>query len=344
MLWGPCTGMRWRCGGSGKTGEHSQIMRVVILGGGYLGGALALHWVSRRHQIHLVGHATLFPQLQLRLPPELQGHVHFIAADLTRSPAGLLSSLLRGASKKVDLVVHAVGPTGNTRCQADPLRARLLHAQLPVLLTLFHPGPRILYLSSMHVYGGAGVESPPPWGDDTEPHPNTLYGALKRQGEWALSNEGGTLWVRCASVYGIAPGLDPSSVFCRWRRAWAEDVPLSLDGDGAHLWDFLHLRDFLDAVTLLAESSSASGGYNLGGGPVIMQDALRTFCQVGRSWGWGDSSPRVRVESPGAIRPGCALRAERLLTEFGWAPRVPLAHGLEEYFSMPPGGERAGPI
>lgn len=267
-------------------------MRVAVLGaGGYLGGALTAGLAATGHAVE-----------PLRVHPAA-------SADAW------------------DAMIHAAGPRRD-QVLADVERAVEGQVGFAAALTRWadRTGGRMVYLSSMHVYGfpRGSLELPRP---ETDPAcPGDLYAALKVAGEQVtLANPRG-LVLRLAHVYGVAPGAAPhaGSVIMRWLAAARDGRPLEVDGDGSHAWDFVHVADVVRAVGAALDRPAVGSVVNIGGGqPVYLVEAAE---RLRRATG-GDS--QVLRASDRRLR-GCWLDIRRAGDQLGWVPEISLEAGFAE--------------
>jgi nucleoside-diphosphate-sugar epimerase len=155
-------------------------MRVVITGGcGFLGRRLALHLLERRDVDELV----LFDNVSSALPFPADRRLRLVTGDIadrdtvrgvvapgTRSVFHLAAVVSGEAEADTDLG-YRVNLDG-TRAVLDACRA-------------LGTCPRVIFASSLAVYGGA---LPPSVGDDTPLTPQTSYGTQKAIGELLVND------------------------------------------------------------------------------------------------------------------------------------------------------------
>jgi dTDP-4-dehydrorhamnose reductase len=171
------------------------MSRVLILGGrGRLGAALARKW-SGTHDVRTLAR------------PELD------VADL-----GALERLL--AAEHFEVLVNGTGLTNVDRCETDRAEAETVNALAPGLMgrVASEKGARFIHISTDYVFDGKKTE---PYTEDDEPHPLSIYGRTKRDGEIAALGESPRhLAVRVSWVFGPDK---PSFVDAIVERALTQD-------------------------------------------------------------------------------------------------------------------------
>jgi dTDP-4-dehydrorhamnose reductase len=99
------------------------------------------------------------------------------------------------------VVVNCAGFTNVEACEEDPERALAINARAAGALAAASAsaGARSVYLSTEYVFDGVGG----PYGEDDAPHPISVYGRSKLEGERAvLAADPRALVVRTTVVYG----------------------------------------------------------------------------------------------------------------------------------------------
>jgi UDP-glucose 4-epimerase len=223
---------------------------VVVTGaGGYVGGRLVQH----------LGDDAV-PTLRTPVPwlPDA------VVADLRHDDLG---PLLGGA----DAVVHLAGAS-EVAFGREPDRAReeTLAATRRVAEATAEAGvPRLVYLSTFHVYGGRtddGVVH-----EDVVPEPIHPYAASRLEGEGLAAGLGPEHVVTLRLTNSIGPPVDPrvdrwtlvANDLCRQVVAGADLHPR--DG-GRALRDFVDLGEACRVIALAAGGALPADTYNLGSG------------------------------------------------------------------------------
>ena len=161
-------------------------------------------------------------------------------------------------------------------------------------------------------------------------NPTTIYGLAKlccslRTREFCASNGLRFVWLRLFSCYG--PGDET-----RWLIPYVTLALLRGDRPaltpGEQRWDFIHVRDVVEAILCVLRNDQAEGVFNLGSGeaPSLRStiEYLRDLIDRSLPLGFGEVAYR-----PDQVM---LLQADisRLATTTGWRPRVGLSEGLRE--------------
>lgn len=287
---------------------------VLIVGGGFLGRALAVRLAGRGRPV-----TVLSPHAEEASWPSGIAAVSGRQEDRT-----LMRHLLAGH----DTVIHAAwGTTPGSSAGRPELEGeaglRPFLAFLEVLQAF--PEVRLLFLSS----GGTVYGDPEklPVTEDAPLQPRSCHGAGKAAAELFLRTRRPehTLVLRPSNIYGPGQGLKSGfGVIHHLLICAAEDRPFQLWGDGQQVRDYLYIDDFTDAVARLAARLQAQGVFNLGCGAGT---SLRELIAL------------VEAETGRAIRIDAQLMREgdvrRIILDIGrirrmadWAPSTRLEEGI----------------
>ncbi|MDH3591077.1 MAG: SDR family oxidoreductase [Planctomycetota bacterium] len=232
-----------------------------------------------------------------------------------------------------DRIYHLACPASPVHYRRDPVRTvrtnvlGAIHA-LDLART---SGARVLLASTSEVYGDPLVHPQPEsyWGNVNPIGPRSCYDEGKRTAEtlfWDYRGQYGvdTRIARIFNTYGPRVRLDDGRVISNFAVAALAGEPLVLYGDGAQTRSFCFVADLIEGLVALMESDVAEP-VNLGNPEEtsIRELAERIVTQTGsrsavRNAAGVEDDPRRRC-------PDITRARERL----GWAPRTPLAAGLE---------------
>jgi UDP-glucose 4-epimerase len=257
------------------------------------------------------------------------GRVRLIRGDICNSE--LVRTQLEGA----DLIFH-LAALRITQCAAEPRRAVqvMVDATYDLLELCVAAGVRkVVMASSASVYGMA---SSFPTGEAHPPYANrTLYGVAKSFGEGllrAFKEMYGLDYVALRYFNAYGPRMDIhgryTEVLIRWmERAEAGLAPVVF-GDGSETMDMVHVDDIARANLLAAVSPATDVAINVGSGTETSLAELAR--RLAEAMGREDLVPIH--EPPRAVNPVPKRLADlRLARELiGYAPTVPLDHGLGE--------------
>jgi UDP-glucose 4-epimerase len=300
-------------------------MRIVIVGGGFIGSALLKH-LSARHACVCFGHGGRFGELR----EKVGGDVEYVEGDITDAEA--LSKVVRGA----DAVIHAAGTGGEADCLENPTRSLLTHVQGTHLLAraaIKENVARFVFTSTIAVYGTYQTRTMP-LTEETEPKPDEFYGALKATVERELIDSGRFRIFRLSNAYGYGSGLFSlsSGVAGRFVELVAQGKPLRVYGDGTQLIDYVHVDDVCRAYeSALDEPAGRSFVYNVGGGrPVSIRELAETTARLAEELTGRRAGVEYAPAPAGKLWPDRWLSVSKIERELGWRPRVSIEDGMRE--------------
>lgn len=287
---------------------------VLIVGGGFLGRALALKLAGEGRRV-----SVLSPRAE-----DAPWPAGIAAVSGRQEDRALMGRLLAGH----ETVIHtAWGTTPGSSAGRPELEGEAgLRPFLAFLEALQpHPGARLLFLSS----GGTVYGDPAslPVAEDAPLQPRSCHGAGKAAAELFLRARPPerTLVLRPSNIYG--PGQALKSGFGAIRHLLvcaAEARPFQLWGDGLQLRDYLYIDDFTDAVARLTARPQAHGVFNLGCGTGTSLRELIALVEA-------ETGRTLRIEAQPA-RAGDVVRIvldiERIRRAADWAPATRLADGI----------------
>jgi len=303
-------------------------MRVLVTGGaGFIGAHLCRRLLADGHAVSVVDNE--FNGKRESLPPEVQ----FILGDVARS-----DEVEPAFAHGLDAVCHIAGQVSIIRSFANPvldLRTNVEGTLNVLQLCLKYKVPRLLYASSMTIYGNGGAVPTP----ETERcWPDSYYGITKLAGERFvhataerpdLGFDFKVTSLRMYSVYGPGQALDNpyQGVLGIFLGNVMRGEPITIFGDGEQTRDFVYIDDIVEGwARVLATPATAGQAINLGSGRSLSINQLADAA-IGACGGKG----RI-VRAP--ARPGeqRSVQADvsRAKALMGWEPRTPFEKGLEE--------------
>lgn len=202
-----------------------------------MGGNLGAHLANGLASTHEVWHFS-------EQPPRVERH-----PDVKTEPGvRYLDSIPWLMSRTdADVIIHAAGPAGETRCRKYAKAAIEQHVSLTECLarsaTARLSKARIVYLSSYYA-GGEG-----------------FYGALKAAGESLLENLSNTLVLRLPHVYGPRLTLDGDHILDRLVTAAIKKQPMRVNVEGR--LSLLHVDDVVDLLRYVITRPIVGGTYNV---------------------------------------------------------------------------------
>jgi GDP-4-dehydro-6-deoxy-D-mannose reductase len=273
------------------------------------------------------------------VPPAVRRAASVFAWDLTQPcPAAARVSLQRFAP---DCVYHlaAISVPGECGLSEPTVRAEAVNvggtrAVLELCQTL-RPRPRLLMISTAHVYAPVCAERPRVT-EQAPLGPATPYGVTKLRAEQlctaAISRGADVLIAR--AFHHSGPRQLPKFLLPEWAAQFAgsPEGPIEVRTLDCHL-DLSDVRDVVRAYRLLVARAPAPGVYNVGSGRNVSgRTVFETLTRLA-----GRSRPVVE-RSPGRRQHPIA-DISRLVAHTGWNPSIPLdqtiADTLAHFQSLP---------
>jgi UDP-glucose 4-epimerase len=244
------------------TGSRPVTPRVLILGWGFLGGAIGERLLADGMTV-----TGLTRSQTWRTEAARAAGARIVVGDAHQ--AAVLDSALR----EVDHVVYSIGGHTPGGAAAHPSEAALaMLLPLIAVLEALHERPHVslTYMSS----GGAVYGNPVrlPVRETDAARPISPYGAshLAAEGYAQMSarRSGSMLQiVRCSNVYGpYQPHGRDQGVVAIFLDRISKGVPIQIFGDGSALLDYVYVGDIADAVSRIVAGGVDTGTINLGSG------------------------------------------------------------------------------
>ena len=294
-------------------------MKVLVTGGaGFIGAHLVKRLLADGHQVVVLDNFSSGLRENLKGLP-----VQLVEADVA-APFDI----------PCDQIYHLACPASPVFYQRDGVGTLLtaFNGTYQALLNAERHKARILVASTSEVYGDPAVS----------PQPETYFGNVNTWGPRACYDEGkraaealcyefqtqGRADVRVARIfntYGPGMRLDDGRVMTEFVAAASAGKPLRLDANGEQTRSFCYVEDIVEGLILLMAHDDEIGPVNLGSTDEIrlLDLASMVITMVGsdsKTW----PSAR-RLDDPMRRLPSVSLAVK----ELGWAPRIPLAVGLE---------------
>lgn len=303
-------------------------MKVLVTGGaGFIGVHLTKRLLADGHDVFVVDNESNGD------PSLLPREAHYTRGDVTK-PEELEPVFAKG----LDAVCHIAGQVSIIKAYSDPvadLRTNTEGTVQVLELCVKHKVPRLLYASSMTIYGNAA--SVPTV--ETEPCvPDAYYGITKLAGERYVHATGerpdlgfefSVTSLRMFSVYG--PGQSYNNPYQGVLGIFSGNVlrgePITIFGDGEQTRDFVFVEDIVDGWSRALNSREAKGQViNLGGGRATSINQLAKA--VASAFGEPDHEIR---HAPGRAGEQRAVQAdiEKAKRLLGWQPRISFEEGLK---------------
>ena len=298
-----------------------QYNKVLVTGGlGFIGTHLVNELLSLQKDVIIVDNYDT--ALHRSIP---QG-VTFIEADV-RHPQQIAEAV-----KGAELIFHVAANSNGSISVENPRFDFEINAvgTFNVLEGALKAGvKRVLYVSSASVYGNPQYF---PMDEQHTTKPFVPYGCSKLSGELAclsfLYAKGlPVVMARPFCVYG--PGENPKIALVevsRYLRWHLNQQPIQIVGDMKHKTrDFVHVRDLVQGLLIIADKAAAGEVFNVGSGEEISMERLVDI--IGQVTG---QAPRVHQISEITTDTYRLVANIAKLRSLGYAPRVSLVDGVRE--------------
>jgi UDP-glucose 4-epimerase len=301
---------------------------LVTGGAGFIGSHIADQLIQMGHQVIIID------DLSTGLVENINPAAEFVVGNVSNH-----AELEIAFSRGIDVVFHIAGRASTIMSFADPtndLRVNVLGTINVLNLCLKYRVPRLLYASSMTVYGPPSTMPIV----ETEPcQPISYYGIGKYAAEryahaTALRNDLESDFhvtsFRMFNVYGERQSLSNpyQGVMAIFIGNILRGEPITIHSDGQQTRDFISVKDVVNAWMAAWDKESTYGEvFNLGTGSKKSINELVDLTLA--SLGYNRSNYPVRYAP---VRPGDqrhmqadVSKAKRLLD---WSPKVPFEDGM----------------
>ena len=233
--------------------------RVLVTGGlGYLGSVLCEHLLDAGFYVKAVDN-LLYGQGQQGLF-HLCAHAgfDFVKGDVRDE------SLMKGAVKDVDVIIHLAAIVGASACDRDPGMATSVNLEsVKILNRLRSKQQLVIYPNTNSGYGS--TEGTSFCTEDTPLSPLSLYGTTKCEAERHLLDSPNAITLRLATVFGMAPRMRLDLLVNHFvYTALNEGYIVIFEKDFKR--NYVHVRDVADCMLhCIANASKMTGRpYNVG--------------------------------------------------------------------------------
>jgi len=299
-------------------------MNVLVTGGaGFIGSHIVERALSEGASVRVLDNLSSGKMANIEA---VLDKIEFFRGDI------LSESFLEEAVRDVDVIFHEAAIVSVPQSIREPIKSHMngSHATLKLMQSAREAGvSRVVIASSAAVYGDAPALPK----DESMPlEPISPYAATKAACEsyaraFARSYHVDAVSLRYFNVFG--PRQDPSSpysgVISKFCKAFVNDDPITIFGDGEQSRDFVYVDNVVEANWLAAMSKAFKGeAINVGCGQGVtlnkMIEALNSLTASRREAAYD-------VERPGDIRHSRAdlTKARRVL---GYKPKVGFLEGL----------------
>jgi UDP-glucose 4-epimerase len=306
-----------------------MMRRILVTGGaGFIGSHIVAKLIKRGFSIVVIDNESTGKRANVH--PEAK----FIAGDV-RNPADLAPIFGEG----VDAVLHIAGQASIRLSFSNPtadLNVNTLGTINVLQQCIEHHVPRLIFASSMTIYGNTGITPTP---ETTAPDPVSYYAITKYAAERYvhttvqrrdLGFDFNVTSMRMFNVYGAGQSLTNAyqGVFAIFIGNVLRGEPIKIHADGEQSRDFVHIDDVTRAwVDAIDNPASYGQVINIGTGKPTSVNTLADV--VLSAFGYTRASYPVEYHpaQPGDMRHSAAdIRQAKTL--LGWSPQVDLDDGM----------------
>ena len=296
-------------------------MTILITGGaGFIGSHLVQHFTGRAT-------VRVLDNFRSGSRERLAGtEAEIIEGDI------LDRDVLRAAMQGVDFVFHLAAMVSVPESMARPLECDRING-LGTLHVLEEAAAarvqKVFFASSAAVYGDNPAV---PKVETMLAEPRSPYGITKLLGEHycAFYNDERRVPTVCLRFFNVfGPRQDPHSAYAAVVPAFmdkaAQNLPITIFGDGEQTRDFINVKDVVAAMLHVTLSRDITGVFNAGCGTALTVNALASHIIAAAG---SRSEIRHALARTGDVRHSTADTSKLLAT--GFHPSITLAQGLQE--------------
>ena len=319
-------------------------MKILITGGaGFIGSAVVRRAVADGH--HVVNLDVLTYSANPDNVASVEGDPRYAFEKADICDAASMAAIF--ARHQPDAVMHLAAESHNDRAIEGPLdfvRTNVMGTAVLLEAARAHwnglPADRkaafrFHHVSTDEVFGALGED-----GDFTEatPYdPNSPYSASKAGADHLVRAWGRTyglpvVLTNCSNNYG--PFQFPEKLIPTVITRALEGKSIPVYGDGRQVRDWLHVDDHAEALLLVLGKGRLGETYCIGGDASKRNlEVVQILCGHLDTYA-AANTPHAEKIAFVTDRPGHDFRysidANKLETELGWRPRMPLEAGLED--------------
>jgi UDP-glucose 4-epimerase len=309
------------------------VNALVTGGAGFIGGHLATRLIEQGHKV------TIVDDLSSGFASNVPNGSSFIQADLTKADT---YDLLPTDFTHIFHLASHVGQELSFETPIRDLEVNLLATSRIVKWALENGKPRIIFASSMNVYGNP-LDPTIPVNEETPVSLPSPYAVGKYSSELLLEVYRpfgiSSASLRFFNVYGAKQDFSNLkqgmvSIFMSYVQ---KGKPVEVRGSLERFRDFIHVSDIVDACILVAQTEH-TGVFNVSTGTKttvknLIDSIIHSFQEDPRQYPVVELAPTPRDQFG-------VFGVSNRLSELGWSPRITLEKGLIEMANWAKGLER----
>ena len=265
----------------------------------------------------------------------LNGCVNFLNARLCRAKIACAKNtdkdLVNTLVSEVDAVINFAAETHVDRSLMDNepfILTNILGVQRLIDACVRH-GKRFHHVSTDEVFGSLGPDDPK-FHEATPYDPRNPYSATKAASDHLVRAAVHSHALRgtisnCTNNYG--PYLYPEKFLAIAITNLMENRPISVQGDGRQIRDWITARDHALGILAIIERGQIGHTYMMGGDAEL--SIAQTARAVIKAMGAHEEMLKFTQDRPGQDR-RYAINYSKISTELNWKPQVTFEQGLEQ--------------
>mgnify|MGYP001257364259 CR=1 FL=1 len=226
-------------------------MKILILGTGYIGSEIA-YSLSKNHNVICIDHGKNFSSLD-----SVKHKMKLIKDEYQNI------DLIQNITKDIDLICYCINTGGVVDCiQNSELYKKINIDDFKQLLeSINNKKCHFLLLSTAFVYADLRTNF-----EDSTTNPDTLYGKFRLEQERILVESKLPYTIlRMSNIYGHHNVFQKqlSNVIDKFILNIFQNQEITIFGDGTHLVDFVHIRNFLKIFKKIVNEKPKNEIYNI---------------------------------------------------------------------------------
>ncbi len=304
-------------------------MRLLVTGGsGFIGANFIRYLLQERDDVQIVNLdlLTYAGNLETLFDVAHDPRYRFVRGDIAQTQQ-VKSALEPG----MDAIINFAAETHVDRSILDSsafIRSNVQGTQVLLEAARTQKIPRFIQISTDEVYGSASDGSE--FTEESPLAPSSPYAASKAAADLLACSYHKTyglniIITRCTNNYG--PYQFPEKFIPLMILNTLQEKSLPVYGDGKHIRDWIHVRDYCRALELVLTHGQPGRIYNVAGSqPKQNLDVVHQILDVLQK------SPQLiqLIRDRPAHDRRYAIDAGRIQQEMGWSPKITFDEGLQE--------------
>jgi len=300
--------------------QKSKILKILILGLGYVGSELA-YSLAKSNEVIVVDHGKKFSELGEKL-----SNVKLIKGDITNE------DLIRDVTKDVDVICYCVNTGGVTDCENNLEVYKKINIDdfQKLLLNIENISSRFILFSSTFVY--SNIENND---EKSITNPETLYGKLRLSQESLLvKNVEKYTILRISNIYGHENFQKSKfyNVIDRFIINALDEKDIILNGDGTQLADFVHISDLIRIFHNILENEKENSIFNISNEKRLEISEIGEIINCIASNEYNKKSFIQKRNTNKKLPDIPSTSSNKIVRDYGWKTNQDIKKRLEEIF------------